>query len=56
MGFRDYTKGILNPNRFAGEMSEVYEAYRAEYYFIFGTPKEVKEAMFILDEKLTYNE
>lgn len=56
MGFRDYTKGILNPNRFAGEMSEVYEAYRAEYYLIFGTPKEVKEAMFILDEKLTYNE
>lgn len=53
IGFNDWTLGILNPNQLAGSKYEnCYEAYREEYFILYGTPKQIKETIAILDNEL----
>lgn len=54
-GFRDYMTGILNPKRLAGQYDGAYEAYRAEFYILSGTAKQIMDAVKILDKHYKSN-
>jgi len=48
MGFKHSILGIINRNRLP---HGIYEAYRAEYYILFGTPKEIMDAIEAINKK-----
>ncbi len=52
MGFRQVIKGLINRTRLP---KGVYEAFREEVYFFYGTPKEIMDAMEVLDKQFASN-
>jgi hypothetical protein len=49
MGFRQNIKGLINRTRLP---KGVYEAFREEVFFLYGTPKEIMDAIETLDKQI----